>query len=638
MKRFELVLFLIMSVSCSDHSFEAGKSENVQLASNMHNSANQDSADAEQNKEITFDDFGEGITIGNGNNNDEEIAEEVAEPGLIIGSYLTCIISAPNAVTCRSEQAINFADLDSIAYIDENDNEIPRSAIDIRIHGEFLVEITISNDYILKTIKNKNEIASNAQDSSAVMSGGPLPGGDGVINDLGATFNSITLSWSKALSPDGDDQNISFSYCIYRSDNEIKSIAEAEAASMVGACSSDIETITDSGLLPTTGYYYNVVVEGPQGAKSAYNGIYVQTAAAFHIVYTGFEGGTDNFLKYTSNRSGERETSTLLQHNRRFLHVDFDKDQNQDLHILYFDSENVDNETGDLIYMFGNVGQGFTSETIAPTEKIQDGSDISVSPDGTAHIVYSEEWLTGNQENGLFYRTGKFGDLSEAELLTSNNPTADQSWGVDSFLDAAGNFHFSFLDEVSESFVYGSGVSGNFNLTPIEFNTSEDMNTTTAIIQAQDGTVHVAYYDGSDNGGTNTLFYENNGSGGFDGGSATVATGANTGQNLDIAVDSSENVHMCYRDLANGNTYYTSNASGNWVRELIHDGTTTLGEGCSTCSIGVGSTRDTVHIVYYSDCATRTLRHAYGSAGNWTDLEIDTNVSAFDHNHELIVD
>ena len=106
-----------------------------------------------------------------------------------------------------------------------------------------------------------------------------------------------------------------------------------------------------------------------------------------------------------------------------------------------------------------------------------------------------------------------------------------------------------------------------------------------------------------------------------------------------MALDANDKVHLCYRHHTDGDTYYATNASGNWVTERIYNGSSNPGpEGCSTCSIDVGSKRGIVHITYYTSCGTRDIRHTYGSAGSWTDMLIDANGESYNFNHELIVD
>ena len=289
----------------------------------------------------------------------------------------------------------------------------------------------------------------------------PTPGGGATLADNTASFTSLNLTWTKATEPSNETPQANLSYCVYRSTSDITTISAAEASTLVGgSCGVDINSIADSGLTPSTDYYYNVVVEDEQGGKSIYNSLYAPTASAFHIVYNDWRTGTDNRLKYARNTTGSLQVDTVFNHNIRIRHVDFDKDDSGDLHILFFDDANNDDLTGTLNYLSGSVAGGFTNERITETQEMREGSDISVEGDGTVHIIYNEEWSTGNQEHTLFYTTGTPGLLSAPELVTTANPTNDQGWGIDSFVDSQGTLHFAYLDEANAAFRYGEGAWG----------------------------------------------------------------------------------------------------------------------------------------------------------------------------------
>ena len=464
----------------------------------------------------------------------------------------------------------------------------------------------------------------------------PNPGGDGSIMDSTVTFTSLSLSWVKATDRANETAQANLSYCVYRSPADMTSVAEAEAATLVGACGNDLDSISDSGLTPSTDYYYSVVVQDQDGGKSIYSSLYAPTMASFHIVYNDWRSGSDNRLKYARNTSGSLAVDTVLFHDVRIRHVDFDIDASNDLHILYFDDANNDDNTGTLNYLSGSVSGGFSGQRINETREMREGSDISVEDNGTVHIIHNEEWCTGNMEHTLYYTTGVGGALGTPELVTSANPSDDQGWGIDSFVDSAGTLHFSYLDEATGAFRYGEGTSGNFNLSSIQSNATSHSGSVTIIDEGSDGAVHVVYFDGDT--GTNNIYYENNGNN-WAGNSMIAVANADAERSLDMALDSDDNVHLCYRHNTDGDTYYATNASGAWLTERIHNGSADPGgEGCATCSIDVGSKRNVVHITYYTSCTSRDIRHAYGSLGNWTDILIDSNGESYNFNHELIVE
>ena len=76
------IFFLILTHACSNENFSATTYQN--------SSSTQTEPSQSQEAGINPDMLtgGDGVTIGNGNTNDDEIEDDINEPGLIIGSYL----------------------------------------------------------------------------------------------------------------------------------------------------------------------------------------------------------------------------------------------------------------------------------------------------------------------------------------------------------------------------------------------------------------------------------------------------------------------------------------------------------------------------------------------------------------------
>lgn len=457
----------------------------------------------------------------------------------------------------------------------------------------------------------------------------PTPGASGTITTSSVTVSSMTLSWTKAT--DDNDAQASLNYCVYRSSSAMASVAAAEAQTLVGSCAADIDSISDSSLTATTDYYYNVVVQDTGGNKAVYSSLYAPTAAAFHLVYNSYITSTDNRIKYATDSSGSVVVNNVHTVNDRVKWVDFEMDSSDDLHILLAD------ETVNRYYVTGNVSGGFTADTLSAVQVApQDEGAIAVEGDGTVHMIFMEEWTSGpNKERTLFYSTGTTSSWT-SERLTQADPSNDIGWGPDIYVDSSSIAHFTFLDESAGEMIYGYGTSGSFIYEVIEAVGSVDLGYT-RLEEADDGTLHVVYWEDT----TNHIYYETN-AGGWGSTRTTAVSNIDIWEsNFDMALDSSDYVHICYRNSASGDTHYATNASGSWVSEVVYTAGEALpsdSEGCGTCSIDVGSKLDRVHISYYTNCSTRSIRHKYGSAGSWTDMLIDSNGESYNDNLKLIVD
>ena len=129
--------------------------------------------------------------------------------------------------------------------------------------------------------------------------------------------------------------------------------------------------------------------------------------------------------------------------------------------------------------------------------------------------------------------------------------------------------------------------------------------TWTSIALDSVGNRHITYYTNSD------LFYATDESGAWV--TTPIQTLNNVGQYADIAVDSSDNVHISFYDVSNGDLLYATDKSGSWVVSVI-DNTPGALVGQYT-SIAIDS-NDFVHISYH-DATNEDLKYATDKSGSW---------------------
>ncbi len=89
------------------------------------------------------------------------------------------------------------------------------------------------------------------------------------------TSTSVTIHWTKATDAQDLQSALQYGVCQSRS-NILTTVALCEAA-MVSPWLTNIDSYTASGLIPLTGYFFNVVVRDTSGLKSLYAGLSVTT-------------------------------------------------------------------------------------------------------------------------------------------------------------------------------------------------------------------------------------------------------------------------------------------------------------------------------------------------------------------------
>lgn len=116
--------------------------------------------------------------------------------------------------------------------------------------------------------------------------GPPTPGNGGVITTASITPTTLTLNWTKATDTVTPQASLQYEVCQSTSNN-VTSVAQCEAASIIQAFTPDIATFNVTSLAPLQAYYWNVVVKDGVGNKAAYVPVTsTQPCGATKIVFT----------------------------------------------------------------------------------------------------------------------------------------------------------------------------------------------------------------------------------------------------------------------------------------------------------------------------------------------------------------
>jgi hypothetical protein len=189
-------------------------------------------------------------------------------------------------------------------------------------------------------------------------------------------------------------------------------------------------------------------------------------------------------------------------------------------------------------------------------------------------------------------------------------------------LDSSDNTHIAYDDHATGELKYATNASGSWVTTIVDsglgYSTGMYMLTIKgaelSVALDSSDKVHISYRDVTNE----DLKYATNGSGSWM--TTTVDSSGSVGWHTSVAVDSSDKVHISYYDATNDHLKHATNASGSWVTETVDSGLgySALYSGRYT-SIAI-DTSDNVHIHYY-DATNEELKYATNASGSWV---IDT--------------
>ena len=171
------LIFLIFSIGCSNQDFTSESQSLAGAAESSSDSSkqiiqNESSDRVLEAKADNTDHLSGSVTIGNGNNNDDEIDEEISEPVIIIGSYLTCFINNPVQVTCESESELKVEDQHLVSLHEEDGRLIPREnqTSSVYKYEKYHLIIVVTGGFEVSEIRE----VTNTETESTNMEGGPV--------------------------------------------------------------------------------------------------------------------------------------------------------------------------------------------------------------------------------------------------------------------------------------------------------------------------------------------------------------------------------------------------------------------------------------------------------------------------------
>lgn len=261
-----------------------------------------------------------------------------------------------------------------------------------------------------------------------------------------------------------------------------------------------------------------------------------------------------------------------------------------------------------------------TTSTTSTTTSTTSSSSSSSSETATtesctasapAHTVYVTFFDRGNTKIGLMNNsTGCF----VAESITVSGPSAYHGLVPDIALDSNGNIGLSFGDTYQASVYYAYKSNGSWTFTQVE---NVDISRSSLAFDSNDK-VHMAYYLAQPT--AYDLHHATNSSGSWQ--TATVDSTGNVGNGISLALDSSNNVHMSYRNqttTAGGTLKY---ATGTYNSYTVSTVDSTDGAAYGQTFLGInGSNKPVItyhianaHDLYFAEYTT-----------SWATSAIDTD-------------
>jgi len=190
-------------------------------------------------------------------------------------------------------------------------------------------------------------------------------------------------------------------------------------------------------------------------------------------------------------------------------------------------------------------------------------------------------------------------------------------WGNSIALDSQTNVHMCFLNysnHFAKSFlIYANNVGGKWNY--IVYNTTDIWSLYTSIAVDSKNNAHILFQ-----GRMNPQFagscircitYSNN-----SWSDSTIDTYCRVESSQAIAIDSHDNLHVCYYDYQHADVKYATNQGGNWSTYVIDYNGSMIG---GDASIALDA-NDGVHISYLSQ---KGLSYATNMDGTWRTMTID---------------
>ena len=379
-----------------------------------------------------------------------------------------------------------------------------------------------------------------------------------------------------------------------------------------------------------------------QAGKPSYMG--VDASGYAHVYYFAGSAGEGTYLRHATNASGSWEWNIVgdLDYEREPPTVAVDSSGHA--HICYFDASGAlkyANNTGgslavetlpfgadrlgdicvdQLVYVHlafkggsdimhaTNRGDSWITETVGTG-----GGNINVAADsfGRVHMTFLTD-VPG--EPHLKYAVKVLDDW-ETEVVDTHLGAIMHGYSIGFELDSLGRAHISYPDLLMRDLKYAS--SDVWITHTVETGEIVTPSNTSIAVDSSDG-LHMSYQIWSSNRGY-TLGYATTAGGSW--ATEVVDHFMEPGQFNDLAVDSNDNVHICYYEEIYYQLKYASNAAGGWASEGVENRHSFTG---TFCSIAVDRF-DKLHIIYLH-ARDQAVKYATNASGDWVTEVVAENV------------
>jgi hypothetical protein len=250
-------------------------------------------------------------------------------------------------------------------------------------------------------------------------------------------------------------------------------------------------------------------------------------------------------------------------------------------------------------------------------------SDIAMDADGDPHLSFKTNdpnTVTGDYEASLHYQAFEMGVRQASQLLEQGLNTGVNGLYLSALtVDVSETAHIvhmhsrEFGEASIDHLIVGSnGVEDRQTVVDNGFSLGS-----ISVVADSAGILHFcAGLDGR-------IVYGANRGGSWNVVDADTLVGGVEGSNCDIAVDADGAVHISY---TNSNTYdlmYLSDASGDWLLDMVDPkGPTPIVADFNT-SIAIDR-QGHVHIAYFHDYANYQVEYATNATGSWQTMTIDS--------------
>jgi len=404
-----------------------------------------------------------------------------------------------------------------------------------------------------------------------------------------------------------------------------------------------------------SGSWVSTTIDSEWQVGRLFNYIALDSAGYIHIYYSAAVSA-GSYLRYATNESGSWVWSNVDTLDYGTIPTTIAVDSSGHAHVCYFDDTGTPkyatNSSGSwvretlpfsadhladialdplgyphLAYTLGgaimhatNAGGSWTTEPIGA-----DGENVHIAVDrsGKIHMGFLERPLL---DVYLKYAVKVYGAW-EIETVDPEAGSGPYSCLISMAVDSLGRAHMSYRDYLNvELKCASSGVWVTFTVDTAELVRESS---TAIALDSTDG-LHLSYQTWSSAKGDSLAYATYAGGSWF---TEMVDEFLEPGQFSDIAVDASDNAHVCYYEEWYYQPKYATNASGGWAVEALENRMTFAGR---FCSIALDSF-DHVHISY-CDADSRAVKYATNASGAWVIEVVDDDVGSNGGRTSIAVD